>query len=170
MLVQDRGFNCDGPLQGDAMSRNRIGMFVFYTLEICLAKCVPALCRVMQLRRPNAGGRDLEKSQSCEKCCVSLTTFVAQSFPPSFFRGPRVPVDSKVKCAPQCSGAQTWWVSFSCFPFSGCALTLGGEFHFTLCCCVFLFCVRSFCGLGKTAGSQTDTDFFHRVVQKRCFS
>ena len=103
-------------MQGDAMSRNRIGMFVFSTLEICLAKCVPALCRVMQLRRPNAGGRDLEKSQSCEKCCVSLTTFVAQSFPPSFFRGPRVPVDSKVKCAPQCSGAQTWWVSFLVFP------------------------------------------------------
>jgi hypothetical protein len=35
VLVQDRGFNCDGPMQGDAMSRNRIGMFVFYSLEIC---------------------------------------------------------------------------------------------------------------------------------------
>ena len=103
-------------MQGDAMSRNRIGMFVSYTSETCLAKCVPALCRAMQLRRPNAGGRDLEKSQSCEKCCVSLTTLVAQSFLPSFFRGPRVPVDSRVKCAPQCSGVQTWWVSFFVSP------------------------------------------------------
>jgi hypothetical protein len=143
VLVQDRGFNCDGPMQGDAMSRNRIGMLVFYTLEICLAKCVPALCRVMQLRRPNAGGRDLEKSQSCEKCCVSLTTFVAQSFPPSFCRGPRVPVDSKVKCAPPMFGRTNLAGEFVCFAFSGCALTLGGEFHFTLCCCVCCFvCVR----------------------------